>query len=183
MLTIKLAEEEFYDSEKQMFFYTKPLKVRMEHSLISIAKWESIWEKPYIPVPGRAEGVSGYEEELSYIRCMIIGKVDEHAAPAILQNHNRAVASYIEKKHTATTIYRRGPQGRGSREVITAELVYYWMVKFGIPFECERWHFNRLLMLIDVCNIKESAGTKAGRMTNRQSIDHMMKLNKARRGG
>lgn len=183
MLTIKLAEEEFYDSEKQMFFNTKPLKVRMEHSLISIAKWESIWEKPYIPVPGRADGVSGYHEELSYIQCMIIGKVDEYVAPAILQNHNRAVASYIEKKHTATTIYRRDNSMRPSREIITAELVYYWMVKFQIPFECERWHFNRLLMLIDVCNIKESANTKGGKMRGTQAQQYMMQLNKARRGG
>jgi hypothetical protein len=183
MLTINLAEEEFYDSEKQMFFNTKPLKVRMEHSLISIAKWESIWEKPYIPVPGRAEGMQGYEEELSYIRCMIIGEVDDYVPPAILQNHGRAIANYIEKKHTATTIYRRGPQGPPNREVITSELVYYWMTKFGIPFECERWHFNRLLMLIDVCQIKESANTKGGKIRGRQAQEYMMQLNKARRGG
>lgn len=183
MLIINLAEEEFYDSEKQMFFYTKPLTVRMEHSLISIAKWESIWEKPYLPVPGRAEGVSGYEEELSYIECMIIGNVPANAPPAILQNHNQEIANYIEKKHSATTIYRRDGLRPGPKPVITAELVYYWMVKFRIPFECERWHFNRLLMLIDVCNIKESEGSKRGKMSPRQSIDYIQKLNKARLGG
>lgn len=181
MLTLRLAEEEYYDSEKQMFIYTKPLKVRMEHSLISVTKWEGIWEKPFLPVPNRTEGMSGREEELSYIRCMIIGEVDEHVPIVIRQNHSTTLSSYIEKKHSATTIYRR-VQERRRPQVITAELVYYWMIKFRIPFECERWHFNRLLMLIDVCNIKESEGTKRGKMSPRQASNYMQNLNRERMG-
>lgn len=182
MLTIEITELEFYDSEKQMFLYTKPVTVRMEHSLISIAKWEAIWKKAYLPTPGVVPGLSGMDEERSYVRCMTIGEVQEHIPAVILQNYGEVVREYIENPHSATTIHRRGIQ-RPNRTVVTSELIYYWMLKFGIPFECERWHFNRLLMLIDVCNIKESQGTKAGKMSHRDSISHMMKLNKARKSG
>ena len=183
MLTIDITELEFYDSAKEMFIYTKPLKVRMEHSLMSIAKWEAIWEKAYLPTPGVVDGMTGKDEEESYIRCMFIGKQEEHIPSVIHQNYAALLAKYIQKKHSATTINRRGRRGPKSRVVITSEVVYYWMLKFGIPFECERWHFNRLLMLIDVCNVKESEGTKGGRMSQRDSIQYMQKLNKERQGG
>ncbi len=125
--------------------------------------------------------MSGLEEERSYIECMIIGKVPDHVPDVILNNHGNIVRDYIEKKHTATTIYRRVP-APPSKAVITVELIYYWMVKFGIPFECQRWHFNRLLMLIDVCNVKESATGKEGKLSSKDANQHMHQLNKARRG-
>jgi len=182
MLTIEITELEFYDSEKEMFFNTKPLTVRMEHSLISISKWEAIWEKAYLPTPGVVPGLSGVDEERSYVKCMIIGEVPEHIPAVILQNHGKALRNYIEKKHTATTIHRRGPR-RLNRTVVTSELIYYWMAKFSIPFECDKWHFNRLLMLIDVCNIKEASKGKGGKLSSREAAQYMMDLNRARKGG
>jgi hypothetical protein len=182
MLTIEITELEFYDSAKEMFLYTKPVTVRMEHSLISISKWEAIWEKAYLPTPGVVPGLSGIDEERSYIRCMIIGEVSEHVPAVILQNYGEVVRNYIEKTHSATTIHRRGIQ-RPNRSVVTSELIYYWMTKFSIPFECERWHFNRLLMLIDVCNVKEASGTKGGKLSTKEAAKYMSDLNKARKGG
>lgn len=183
MLKIDIAELEFYDSEKEMFIYTKPLTVRLEHSLISISKWEAIWESPFFPVKGIVDGMTGYDQEISYISCMIIGEVPDYIPTILIQNHRNEIREHIEKKHTATTINRRGPKQSFVKSVITSELIYYWMIKFNIPIECERWHFNRLIMLIDVCNIKESSGTKSGKLSTRQANEYMMKLNKARQGG
>jgi hypothetical protein len=182
MLIIKVKEQEFYDSKKEMFFHTKPLTVRMEHSLISITKWESFWEKPYLGTPGVTKGLFGISEERYYVKCMIIGDVPYYIPDILLQNHGQEIKTYISKRHSATTIYRRG-RTPPSRQVITTELIYYWMIKFGIPLECQRWHFNRLLMLIDVCNIKEQAEGKGGKLSSIDSVKYRQKLNKARRGG
>lgn len=182
MLIIKVKEQEFYDSKKEMFFHTKPLTVRMEHSLISITKWESFWEKPYLGTPGIAKGISSSVEELHYLKCMIIGDVPYYIPDILLQNHNKQIKTYINKQHSATTVYRRGLP-TPSRQIITTELIYYWMIKFGIPMECQRWHFNRLLMLIDVCNVKEQSEAKGGKLSSLESAKYRHKLNKARQGG
>ncbi len=182
MLTIKVEAQEFYDAEKNMFFTTKPMTVRMEHSLISISKWEARWEKPYLPVPGRTDGMNGNAEEISYLRCMIIGKVPPHIPTVLYNNYSTTITNYIDKKHTATTIHRMGGP-RPSKQVITTELIYYWMLKFGIPFECQTWHFNRLLTLIDVCSVKESQNSKKGKMNHFSSAKYRHQLNKARQMG
>ena len=179
MLVIDVKEQEFYDSEKQMFFNTKPITVRLEHSLISIAKWESHWEKPYFPSSGRSEGVKGGDEEIHYIKCMIIGNVPDYIPRVLLESHSEELKNYIRKKHSATTIHRRGKPA-ASRQIITVELIYYWMIKYAIPKDCEMWHFNRLLMLIDVCNIKESSGKK-GNLSSLESAKERSVMNKARR--
>lgn len=181
MLIIKVEEQEFYDSKKEMFFNTKPSTVRMEHSLISITKWESFWEKPYLGTPGIAKGMSGFREERHYIECMLIGEVPDYIPDILLQNHSKEIKTYINKRHSATTIYRKG-KTPSSRQIITTELIYYWMIKFGIPLECQRWHFNRLLMLIDVCNVKEQEAGKDGKLSSMDSSKYRHKLNKARQG-
>ena len=180
MLTINVKEHEFYDGQKEMFFYTKPVKVRMEHSLISIAKWEARWNKPYLP-SFRGRGVYGVLEEQYYISCMIIGTVPEYIPSILLQNYSVEIEKYITDPQSATKIYRMG-DSPPSTQTVTAELIYYWMIKFGIPFDCERWHFNRLLMLIDVCNVKESSG-KDSKMSTMDSANYRHQLNKARRAG
>ena len=163
-----------------MFFHTKPISVRMEHSLISISKWEAFWKKSYLPSL-REPGVHGFAEEQHYLSCMIIGTVPDHIPSILLQNHGTEIQEYIGDPQSATKIYRIG-NTPSSSQTVTAELIYYWMIKFGIPFECERWHFNRLLTLIDVCNVKESSG-KGGRMSTMDSANYRHQLNKARRNG
>lgn len=182
MLIINVEAQEFYDSEKEEFFNTRPLTVKLEHSLISIAKWEAYWEKPYLKTPGITKGIYGLVEERYYIKCMIIGEVPNYIPDVLLQNYGNKIREYISKPHSATTIFRRGPQPQ-SRQVVTTELIYYWMIKFGIPLECQRWHFNRLLMLIDVCNVKEQAASKNGKLSGLESARYRHALNKARRGG
>ena len=182
MLIIKVKEQEFYDSKKEMFFHTKPLTVRMEHSLISITKWESFWEKPYLGTPNITKGIFGPVEERYYLKCMIIGDVPYYIPDILLQNYGQEIKTYINKSHSATTVYRKGTPAP-SRQIITTELIYYWMIRFGIPLECQRWHFNRLLMLIDVCNIKEQLGAKDGKLSSLDSAKYRHELNKARRDG
>ena len=183
MLIIKVEEHEFYDSKKEVFFQTKPLTVRMEHSLISISKWESFWEKPYLGTPGVTKGVLGHAEERHYIKSMIIGDVPHYIPDILLQKYGEEIKTYIAKRHSATTVYRKVVTP-SSRQIITTELIYYWMIKFGIPLECQRWHFNRLLMLIDVCNVKEQAASKkGGNMSSLESANYRHELNKARQGG
>ena len=183
MLTIKVEEQEFYDSKKEVFFKTKARTVRLEHSLISIAKWESHWEKPYLGTPGKVTGIQGIVEERYYLQCMIIGDVPDYIPELLQQNHAQEIKTYIGARRSATNVYRKGASPP-SRQIVTTELIYYWMIRFNIPIECQRWHFNRLLMLIDVCNVKEQAATKkGGKMSSIESANYRHQLNKARQGG
>ena len=181
MLIIKVGEKELFDPETETFFHTKPITIRMEHSLMSISKWESHWEKPFLGTKGVVKGMSGYAEELYYIKSMILGTVPDNIPEILFNSHILEIREYISKKYTATVIRRLGPQRRLSKQVITTELVYYWMIKFGVPMACEKWHFNRLLMLIDVCNVKETP-KKDNQLTAKDAADHMNRLNRERRG-
>jgi hypothetical protein len=180
MLTLNVEGDEFFDSEKQMFFYTKPSLINLEHSLISVAKWEAHWKKPYLP-SWSAPGMQGPVEELDYIRCMIIGKFEEHIPALIQQNHLAEVRAYMLDSHTASVSHRIG-KSETSKKTVTSELIYFWMIKFGIPFECEKWHFNRLLSLIDVCNLKEAELSGKNKMSAQESAEWRNQLNKKRRG-
>ena len=181
MLTINVPAQEFYDSRKGMFFNTKPVSLRMEHSLISISKWEAFWEKPFLKTAGLTPGISGIAEERHYLKCMVIGEVPKYIPDILMQNHMKEIHEYIAKPHSATKVYRHGPQ-TGKRQIITTELIYYWMINFGIPMECQRWHFNRLLMLIDVCNVKSQQASNKGKMSNAEASRYIAAANKARMG-
>ena len=134
-------------------------------------------------VPNVTKGVLGFKEERHYFKCMIIGDVPDYIPDVLLQNYNEEIKTYITKLHSATRVYRRG-RTVPSRQIVTAELIYYWMIRFRIPLECQRWHFNRLLMLIDVCNVKEQAASKkGGKMSEIESANYRHELNKARQGG
>jgi hypothetical protein len=153
----------------------------LEHSLISISKWEAHTEKPYLETPGVIKGISGMKEERYYFQCMIIGEVPSYVPDILINSYFREIKEYINKPHSATSVYRRGPT-IPSRQIVTSELIYYWMIRFGIPIECQRWHFNRLLMLIDVCNVKEQNAQKKGNMSQIEAAQYRHDLNKARRG-
>ena len=149
MLTIIVPEAEFFNEETQEFVYTKPQTLNLEHSLVSVSKWESKWKKPFLDNPSKP-----YEETIDYIRCMTINK---NVDPIIYYNLPidaiKRINSYIDDTMTATTIHTFH-DSKYSREKVTSELIYYWMVNFNIPFECEKWHLNRLLTLIKVCSVK-----------------------------
>lgn len=179
MLEIVLTEIELFNDEAQEFVtITKPLKVKLEHSLISVSKWESIWEIPFHPGPGQPKEKTREQIE-SYVRCMIIGELDPPIFRYFIAHHGAEIQRYIESPQTATKIFRNGKSSgaRGGR-TITSELIYYWMTIFKIPVEFEKWHLNRLLALIDVCNVEQKGGKK---MSKSEILRQNRAINDARR--
>jgi len=158
MLTIKVLGVEAYDEKLEQFVTIGDLTLELEHSLVSLSKWESEFEKPFL---GKEAKTS--EETLAYVRCMVL---TENPPGNFLQRLSKenleTIHEYIDRKMTATW-FSDQPGAPRSREVITSELVYYWMTVFQIPFECETWHLNRLFTLIRICNIKQAKPKKMSR--------------------
>jgi len=173
MLQIVIPEREFFDQEKQMFFYLKEQKLTLEHSLISISKWESKWKKPFLD---RADKTP--EESADYIRCMTVGKeIDPTQLMFIPQEIYRQINEYIADSMTATWFSDQRKK-QNTSQVVTSELVYYWMIAFHVPIECEKWHFNRLLTLIKICELKNAPPKK---MKKKEIYSRNAALNAARR--
>ena len=181
MLTLNLAKQEFYDADKNTFFDSKPAKVQLEHSLISMSKWESIWHKPFLPVKNKTKGIETHAQELSYITCMIIGRVESWFSETLYRDHGQEIREYIANPSTATIIYNADSR-RGSSSIVTTELIYWWMVRFNIPSEYEKWHINRLLTLVHVCNLKDREAAGKNKMTPGEAARHQFAMNKARSG-
>ena len=173
MLKITVPSSEQWDESKQEFVYTKECTLELEHSLVSLSKWESKWCKPF-----NSKTDKTYEETIDYIRCMTLNSNVDPSVYSCLTNENiNEINSYIEAPMTATW-FSKGPKGAPNSEQITAELIYYWMIALGIPFECQKWHLNRLLTLIKVCNIKNQPPKK---MSKREIMSQNAALNAARR--
>lgn len=175
MLEIEVGSMELYDEQKNEFVSTEKTILHLEHSLISISKWESKWHKPFLSSSKEDRRTS--EEMLDYIKCMTINKsVDPNVYLALSSDNIRSIKEYINDPMTATTITDR-PGAPLRREIITAELIYYWMVSFGIPFECEKWHINKLITLIKVCSEKNNPK----KMNNAAILAQNRELNEARK--
>lgn len=177
MLQITIPETEMFDEARQEFVYvSKPVTLTLEHSLVSISKWESKWKKPYI---GNNE--KSVEETIDYIRCMTITQnVDPNVYYALTEQNFKDIEEYIKDPHTATTITERGRANKVGKngEGITSELVYYWMCAYQIPFEAQKWHFNRLMMLIRIAGIKNNPDKK---MSRKDAMAQQRELNAMRR--
>lgn len=172
MLFITLSADESYDEVKNEFVYTKGQTLQLEHSLLSLSKWESKWQKPFLSKEDK-----NAEETLDYIRCMTL---TQNVDPAVYKKLSREniedIKKYIDSPMTATTFSEdKGPK---NREVITAEIIYYWMIAQNIPMECQKWHLNRLLTLIRVCSIKNAPPKK---MSSKALMSRNRSLNAARR--
>lgn len=173
MLEINVPAGEFWDEANNQFINTKETVLKLEHSLVSLSKWESKWCKPFL---GKEQKTS--EELLDYVKCMTLTQnVDDNVYLALSNNNIEKIKKYIEEPHSATTI-RENPNAPKSHEIITSELIYYWMISLGVPFECQKWHLNRLLTLIRVCSIKNQPPKK---MSQRQLMSRNSALNAARR--
>ena len=173
MLQITLPAIEQWDEEKQEFIQTKGQTLQLEHSLVSLSKWESKWNKPFLTKEAKTQ-----EETLDYIKCMTINQhVDPDIYNGLTMEHISSINKYIEAPMTATT-FVDSKQSKHNREVITAELIYYWMIALQIPFECQKWHLNRLLTLVRVCNIKNAPSKK---MSKKATASQYAQLNAARR--
>lgn len=155
MLTITVPSSEYWDDDKQEFVYTKGGTLKLEHSLVSIAKWESKWCKSFLNTKEKTD-----DETMDYIRCMTL---TQNVDPGIYKNLSiqniEDIKNYINAPMTATVFSDTGDKST-SREIVTAELIYYWMIAYNIPFECQKWHINRLLTLVRVCGIKNNPPKK-----------------------
>lgn len=158
MIRIVIEGIEVFNDEDQTFDTIDGAVLDLEHSLISLSKWESKHQKPFL-----SSGERTREEVFDYLKAMIVTpNVDpdvlNHCSPEDLES----IQKYIDSTQSATT-FGTMPERRGPGEVITSELIYYWMVAYSIPSEYQYWHLNRLFALIRICNIKNSKPTKVSR--------------------
>ena len=173
MLTIKIPESEQFNSVTNEFIYTKEQTLNLEHSLLSLTKWEAKWKRPFLHTPNKT-----WDQALDYIRCMTINKnVDSVVYMNLPKEAIDRINKYIEDPMTATTF--REEKNKGSSEIVTSEVIYFWMLNYGIPFECEKWHLNHLLALIKVCSIKSQTSDK--KMSNAERLARYKDINRMRR--
>ena len=173
MLTITIPERELWDEEREELVSVKEQTLQLEHSLVSLSKWESKWKKPFLTKEDKTP-----EETIDYIRCMTLTpNVKPEVYKCLTHDNITKINNYISDPMTATTINMHG-LSKGGKEIVTSELVYYWMVALNIPFECQKWHLNRLITLIQVCNVKNTPPKK---MSKRDIMSRNAALNAARR--
>lgn len=173
MFQLNIPETELFDEAKNKRVHFKGATLQLEHSLVSLSKWESKWKVPFL-----GNNKLTTEMSIDYIRFMTMTQnVDPTVYNYISQQNIDDVRKYIEDPMTATTFRSEGK--KGNRSVITAEIIYYWMVALQIPFDpCQKWHLNRLLTLIRVCDEKNSPKKK---MSKREAMNRQRSLNAARR--
>ncbi len=174
MLQLVFKSSEFYDERTNKFITVNGQTLQLEHSLVSVSKWESKWKKPFMSPEAKTQ-----EETIDYIRCMTVTQnVNPMIYSMVTKDHIDKVMAYINDPMTATTIKKKEGSG-GSRAIVTSEVIYYQMTAYQIPFDpCQKWHLNRLLMLIRVCDEKNAPQKK---MSRGQTAKSNRSLNAARR--
>lgn len=182
MLKITLPNREWYDPSIEEFKYVKGMTLCFEHSLYSISAWEAKWKKPFLDI----NTPKSNEEMMDYFKCMCITKnVDDDTFKYGLgKNEIDQLNMYINDKMTATWFSKEEERKAGTNRnrIITSELVYYWMIELGIPIEFEKWHFNRLMTLIKVCNIEKAAQNPKGpKMSKKALYNRNAQINAANR--
>ena len=172
MLRIIVPGAEFYNENTDEFIYFDDQELELEHSLLSISKWEGIYNKPFLSSSDKTVG-----EILDYVRCMTLtDNVASDVYERLSEQNIKAINDYINAPMTATTFH--DVNNKPSREIVTSEIIYYWMIVHNIPFECENWHLNGLLTLIKVCNIKSNPPKK---MSRQEILARNKELNAQRR--
>jgi hypothetical protein len=153
MLTITIHGKDMFDEETQTFSTVDSLVLELEHSLVSLSKWESKWQIPFLSKNEKTD-----EQLFDYLYMMVLTPgVGREDLMKLTSEQIAEIQEYIQSPQSATTFNEyadKAPAGRG--EIITAELVYFWMVTAGVPFECQHWHLNRLFSLLRIYNIKNS---------------------------
>lgn len=174
MKWIEIPEGDFFDESKEEFIHSPGYRFKIEHSLVSLAKWESKWKLPFLHTK------LNRSQWLDYVRCMTITQnVDPIAYRMISKKMLKEIQDYVNESQTATTIKDNTPYKQHRREIVTAEIIYFWMVSYNIPVEFEKWHLSRLMTLIEVCSIKNNTSGK--KMTKSEILRENNRLNNARR--
>ena len=182
MLKIVIQASEHFDSDKNQFITIEDdVELELEHSLVSVSLWESQYERAFLSNQAKTE-----QELAFYIKCMSKLDVDDRVLANLSPKNVSEINDYIHKKHSATRFLAQ-PSGNESREKVTAELIYYWMITLQIPWEAQNWHLERLLTLIEVCQRKnQQASGKAGHSGNKaaraRQLRQMNAANRARYG-
>lgn len=172
MLTIEISSGELWDEVNEQFIKTKPMTITLEHSLVSLSKWESKWHIPFIGNKDLTD-----EMVLDYIKMMTTTKnVPDEIYLQLTSADFEKINAYIEDPMTATTFRNEGPAT--SNQIVTSEIIYWQMIACQIPMECQRWHLNRLLCLIKVCSLKNNPGKK---MSKNEIMSRNRELNAQRR--
>ena len=157
MLRITIPSSEIFDERTNRFIKIKGQEIQLEHSLVSVSKWESKWKKPFLGDKPKTR-----EETIDYVRCMTMTQnVDPSVYIGLTDQNIRDINTYIDDPMTATTF--KNKNRKSSRQIVTSEIIYYWMISLEIPMECQKWHLNRLLTLIRVCDEKSQPGKKKSR--------------------
>lgn len=172
MLQIVVPSIELFDEETETFSMSDKTVLKLEHSLVSISKWESVWHKPFLTKDEKTT-----EESRDYVRCMTINRnVSPEVYLALTPENYSDINSYIETDQTAT--WFNNTNTTPSREIFTSELIYYFMVSYNIPWEAQKWHLSRLLTLIRICQLKNEPPKK---MAKNKILARNKALNAARR--
>lgn len=169
MLEIKVPARSYFNESIQEFVDFDEVDLKLEHSLISLDKWESEFEMPFL------ETKLNSEQMVFYIKCMSIKPIEESVLRTLPSDVITQITDYIDKPMTATTI---NDNSSGKHEVMTSEIIYYMMIKLGIPFECQKWHLNKLITLIRVCSVKDGPQKK---MSKKEIMAQNRALNEARK--
>lgn len=171
-MTVVIPDQQMFDDEKQMFINIKGETFKIEHSLVSISKWEAKWHKPFL-----GKEVKTDEELINYVRCMTLTQnIRPEIYEYIPQKVMKSIIEYINNPMTATTIKSNG--SKATNKIITSEVIYGWMVGLNIPVEFQKWHLNRLMVLIEVVNEQNNPKKKMGR---NEILSQNAALNAARR--
>lgn len=173
MLTITVPLAEGFSDEKQEFVVTDSFELELEHSLVSLSKWESRHEKPFLSKHEKTP-----EESIAYLKDMCLTEnVPDEIWEKLSQKNLSDINAHINAKMTATWFNESNSKDQ-TNETITAELMYYWMVGLQIPFECQYWHLNRLITLVKVCNMKNQPEKK---LSKQEAMQRHRELNEQRR--
>ena len=159
-----IEAKELFDDRLNEFRQVKAQDVTLEHSLISISKWESKWHKPFLDSSIKTRSL---DESYDYIRMMSLDpNVNPDFVYAMTTKQMKELEIYITDPMTATTIKYYKNEKRPNRELVTSELIYFWMTAYQIPFTCEKWHINRLMKLIELCAVKNDPEATKGMAKN-----------------
>lgn len=173
MLQVDIPERELFDEATSTFIYLKGATLQLEHSLVSLSKWESKWCKPFLGKDTKTD-----EETMDYIKCMTITQnVDPSVYDSLPSNILSDIDRYINSPMTATW-FSDDTKPANNKDIITAEIIYYWMIAQQIPMECQKWHLRKLLTLINVCGIKNS---KPKKRNKKEMLNDRRVLNEKRK--
>lgn len=163
MLELDVVVADSYDETTQTFVSAEKVRVKLEHSLFTVSKWESFWEEVFLSNKEKTQ-----KQTLSYVEMMVL---NEELPPGVfhrlIENHLEEIKRYIEAPMTGLKVVN-DPNAPPSREIVSSELIYYWMISMNIPVQFEHWHLNRLMNLIQVFNRKNSPKKK---MTQKERRD------------